>query len=138
VEGSISHQPTRIDHISCSGPKQADRTAPKAARPRPCSTRPGAPCSWAARPRWILAQTVECPVLAEHLLCIRLIYANCEEPTSGLEPLTCSLRVISQVSQGLAQACKCRIFRGVSFHCLAECCTVLRSRWCQSGVKRCL
>src|SRR5215211_7716158 len=59
-----------------------------------------------------------------------------EEPTSGLEPLTCSLRVIHQALQGFAGDCKCRIFRGVSFPCLASCCSVLRSRWYQSGIKR--
>jgi hypothetical protein len=41
------------------------------------------------------------------------------EPTSGLEPLTCSLRVITQALQGCAGGCKCGIFRGVSFPCLA-------------------
>jgi hypothetical protein len=56
------------------------------------------------------------------------------EPTSGLEPLTCSLRVITQALQGCAGGCKCRIFRGVSFLRLAQCCTVLRSRWYQSGI----
>jgi hypothetical protein len=61
-----------------------------------------------------------------------------EEPTSGLEPLTCSLRVIGHVLQGCAGACKYRIFRGFSFLWLAACCTVLRSRWCQSGVNRVL
>ena len=35
---------------------------------------------------------------------------------------------------GVAQACKSRISKPVSFLCLAPCCTVLRSRWCQSGV----
>jgi hypothetical protein len=59
------------------------------------------------------------------------------EPTSGLEPLTCSLRVIIQVLQGFARACKSRISRPVSLLRLAACCTVLRPRWCQSGVKRC-
>ncbi len=44
------------------------------------------------------------------------------------------LRVISQVLQGVARACKCRMFRGVSLPCLAMCCTVLRSRWYQSGI----
>src|ERR687890_2523259 len=58
------------------------------------------------------------------------------EPTSGLEPLTCSLRVITQALQGVAEDCKCRIFRGVSFPCLAACCTVLRSRWYQIGINR--
>ena len=45
------------------------------------------------------------------------------------------LRVIIQALQGFAGDCKCRIFRGISFACLAACCTVLRSRWCQSGVR---
>jgi len=45
-----------------------------------------------------------------------------------------SLRVIHQALQGFAEGCKSRIFKGVSFLCLAACCTVLRSRWCQSGV----
>src|SRR5918998_6648479 len=56
------------------------------------------------------------------------------EPTSGLEPLSHSLRVITQALQGCAGGCKCRIFRGVSFPCLAACCTVLRCRWYQSGI----
>jgi hypothetical protein len=55
---------------------------------------------------------------------------------SGLEPLTCSLRVINQVLQGFARVCKNRIFKGISFLCFAACCTVLRSRWYQSGVRR--
>jgi hypothetical protein len=46
----------------------------------------------------------------------------------------CSLRVISQALQGVAQACKCRIYRRLSLLWVAVCCTVLRSRWCQSGV----
>jgi len=45
------------------------------------------------------------------------------------------LRVITQALQGVAQECKSRIFKGVPFLCLGACCTVLRSRWCQSGVK---
>jgi hypothetical protein len=46
----------------------------------------------------------------------------------------CSFRVISHALQGFAEACKTRISRLVSFLWLALCCTVLRSRWCQSGV----
>jgi hypothetical protein len=46
-----------------------------------------------------------------------------------------SLRVICQGLQGFAEACKCRIFRGVSFLRFAVRCTVLRSRWYQSGIK---
>jgi hypothetical protein len=45
------------------------------------------------------------------------------------------LRVMHQALQGCAGGCKCRIFRGVSLLRLAECCTVLRSRWYQSGIK---
>src|SRR5829696_2650281 len=48
----------------------------------------------------------------------------------------CSLRVITQALQGCAGACKSRISKGVSFLYLAECCTVLRSRWYQSGINR--
>ena len=47
-----------------------------------------------------------------------------------------SLRVIHHVLQGCAEACKSRISKPVSFLRLALCCTVLRSRWCQSGVRR--
>ena len=36
---------------------------------------------------------------------------------------------------GVAQACKSRISRGVSFLWFAACCTVLRSRWYQSGIR---
>src|SRR5215211_8172884 len=68
---------------------------------------------------------------------IRLIYTEWGEPTSGLEPLTCSLRVMHQALRGVAQGCKCRISKPLSFLRLALRCTVLRSRWCQSGVKRC-
>src|SRR5215210_3520885 len=66
---------------------------------------------------------------------IALIYAESREPTSGLEPLTCSLRVITQALQRYAGGCKFCISRGVSFPCLAACCTVLRSQWYQSGIR---
>jgi hypothetical protein len=45
-----------------------------------------------------------------------------------------SLRVIIHALQGFAQGCKSRIPKPLSFLCLAVCCTVLRSRWYQSGV----
>jgi hypothetical protein len=45
-----------------------------------------------------------------------------------------SLRVITQALQGCAGGCKSPISKGVSFLYLAACCTVLRSRWYQSGV----
>ena len=38
--------------------------------------------------------------------------------------------------QGCARSCKSRISKRVFFPCLAECCTVLRSRWYQSGIIR--
>jgi hypothetical protein len=46
------------------------------------------------------------------------------------------VRVIIHALQGFAQGCKCRISKGFSIPSLALCCTVLRSRWCQSGVRR--
>jgi hypothetical protein len=57
------------------------------------------------------------------------------EPTSGLEPLTCSLRVIIQVLQEFAGVCKSRISKPVSLLSFAGCCTVLRSRWDQNGIR---
>ena len=52
--------------------------------------------------------------------------------TADLEsPATSDTSSVAGVCRGLQM----RIFRGVSFPCLAACCTVLRSRWCQSGVK---
>ena len=57
-----------------------------------------------------------------------------KEPTSGLEPLTCSLRVIIRVLPSVAGVCKIRIFKQFSLLRLAVCCTVSRSRWCQSSV----
>jgi hypothetical protein len=68
------------------------------------------------------------------VLTFYLQIARKREPTSGLEPLTCSLRVIRHVLRGIARACKTRISKGFSLLCLAECCAVLRSGWCQSGV----
>ena len=46
------------------------------------------------------------------------------------------LRVIGQALQGLAGGRKSPISKPVFFLRFAPCCTVLRSRWCQSGVKR--
>jgi hypothetical protein len=48
----------------------------------------------------------------------------------------CSLRVIIQVLLGFAWGCKYRIDKPLSLLWFALCCTVLRSRWCQNGVKR--
>jgi hypothetical protein len=57
---------------------------------------------------------------------IRLIYAESREPTSGLEPLTCSLGVCGQWLLGGAGVCKSRISKGVSVPCVAHYCRVLR------------
>ena len=56
------------------------------------------------------------------------------EPTSGLEPLSCSLRVIGQALPGIARACKSCISRRLSLLGVALCCTVLHSRWYQDGI----
>src|SRR5215217_5917585 len=45
------------------------------------------------------------------------------------------LRVIGQALQGFAEACKCRISRRLSLLRFAACCTVLRSRWYQIGIR---
>src|SRR5215204_50837 len=47
-----------------------------------------------------------------------------------------SLQVIGHALQGLADCCKTRISKPVSLPSLARSCIVLRSRWCQSGVRR--
>jgi hypothetical protein len=49
-----------------------------------------------------------------------------------------SLRVIGQALQECAGACKSRISKPVSFLCFVLCCTVLRSRGYQNGIKRSL
>ena len=45
------------------------------------------------------------------------------------------LRVIHQALRGFAEGCKSRISRQLSLLRVAARCTVLRSRWCQNGVK---
>jgi hypothetical protein len=44
--------------------------------------------------------------------------------------------VIGHVLQGCAEACNPRISKGLSLFRVAACCTVLRSRWYQIGIKR--
>jgi hypothetical protein len=46
-----------------------------------------------------------------------------------------SLRMINQALQGFAGVCKYPISKRFPFPWLAGCCTVLRSRWCQNGVR---
>jgi hypothetical protein len=96
------------------------------------------PREWARVPR-VRRVAVHWPRLhAETTFLLRVSPANLhrnKEPTSGLEPLVCSLRVIGQALQGFAEGCRCHIFRRLSLLWVAACCTVLRSRWCQSGVR---
>jgi hypothetical protein len=48
------------------------------------------------------------------------------EPTSGLEPLTCSLRVCGRAFLGVAGVCNSCIDKGFSVPCIAHYCRVLR------------
>jgi hypothetical protein len=57
-----------------------------------------------------------------------------EVPTSKLEPLTSSHSSDNSCVAGVCTVCKSRISKPLSLLCLAVRCTVLRSRWCQSGV----
>jgi hypothetical protein len=71
------------------------------------------------------------------LFCLRDLPAKVKkkgEPTSGLEPLTCSLRVIIRMFPDVAGGCETRITKPLSLLRVALSCRVLRSRWCQSGV----
>jgi hypothetical protein len=64
-----------------------------------------------------------------------------EEPTSGLEPLTCSLRVIRQVLRGFARACKYRISRGFPLSglpCIAPYCALGGIRVVSAGNRLCV
>src|SRR5918997_3349059 len=58
------------------------------------------------------------------------------EPTSGLEPLT--LAPATSDNSGVAGVCsglQSRISKRLSLLRVAACCTVLRSRWYQNGIK---
>ena len=45
------------------------------------------------------------------------------------------LRVITQALQGCAEGCRSRVSKRLSLHWVAACCTVLRSRWYQIGIR---
>jgi hypothetical protein len=62
---------------------------------------------------------------------VTMLIAGYEESTSGLEPPSCSLRVIIQALQGLAQGCRRRISKEFILLCLPP---FLRSWSFQSGV----
>jgi hypothetical protein len=55
------------------------------------------------------------------------------EPTSGLEPLTPAPATSDH--SAVAGGCKYPLSKGFPLLRLAESCTVLRSQWCQSGIK---
>jgi hypothetical protein len=61
------------------------------------------------------------------LFCLDVLVSGTEhrEPTSGLEPLTCSLRVCGKWLLSVAQPCNSRLGKGVSVPCLAWDCRVL-------------
>jgi integrase len=76
-------------------------------------------------------------IVIEAPLSSRVLPANRDknnEPTSGLEPLTCSLRVIIHALLEVARVCKSSISKRLSLLRFAPCCTVLRSRWYQNGI----
>src|SRR5215208_3152222 len=56
-----------------------------------------------------------------------------KEPTSGLEPLTPAPATSDH--SGVAGGCKSCIDKPTSFLSFAQCCTVLRSRWYQIGIR---
>src|SRR5215203_3569803 len=56
----------------------------------------------------------------------RSIYEENKGPTSGLEPLTCSLRVCGQWLLGVARVCKSRISKRFSVPCVAHYCVRVR------------
>jgi hypothetical protein len=68
-----------------------------------------------------------------HVLPAKQHFLRADERTRTADLL--QLRVITQALQGFAQPCKSRISKPISFLSLAACCTVLRSRWYQSGIR---
>jgi hypothetical protein len=92
-------------------------------------------------------RTASCPslsMLGQHLANLsRSPHATSRRGKSKIEsrradsnrlPLL-QLRVIIQALQGVARDCKCRISKPIPLLYLAECCTVLRSRWYQNGIR---
>jgi hypothetical protein len=64
-------------------------------------------------------------VTIEHRIFLQI--ARNEEPTSGLEPLTCSLRVCGQWLPSVADVCRFRINKRFFVLCVAHYCRVLRA-----------
>ena len=74
---------------------------------------------------------VHCILPCTSPVAVRLRYIH----SSTLGSLTRSLRVINHVLQRFAGDCKPRISKPLSLLRVALCCTVLRSRWYQSGIR---
>jgi hypothetical protein len=81
------------------------------------------------RPGWCTGWCTEAKASAEarDFLPNRPIYGEMKEPTSGLEPLTCSLGVCPLPLLWVAQGCKSRLDNGFSVPCIAHYCRVLRA-----------
>src|SRR5215213_6456501 len=70
-----------------------------------------------------------------HVLPAKQPFLESRRADSNRLPLL-QLRVITQALQGCAGSCRTRISKPISLPSLAGRCTVLRSRWYQSGIKR--
>src|SRR5215213_1627757 len=69
-----------------------------------------------------------------HVLPAKQPFLESRRADSNRLPLL-QLRVITQALQGCAGSCRTRISKRISVLWFAECCTVLRSRWYQSGIR---
>jgi hypothetical protein len=63
---------------------------------------------------------------SSRLFCLDILVPEHREPTSGLEPLSCSLRVCGQWLLGVAAACKSRIDKRFLVLTIARYCSALR------------
>src|SRR5215212_6692102 len=99
---------------------------------------PGARSSWSAdRAKTDIPSRSRTSLGAETSWDSAAFLENCDKKKADERARTAdllSLRVIIQALQRFAHSCKCRINKELSVLRVAACCTVLRSRWCQSGV----
>ena len=92
--------------ITCSTPMPRRRRFGLESTADVLLTKPSTRTSWASRFYWFCRKN--------------------REPTSGLEPPTCSLRVCGLWLLGVAGVCKSRIDKEFSVPCIAHYCRVLR------------
>jgi hypothetical protein len=100
-------------------------------------TSEGTPWADSRRPRMPGYSTVAVwggPTAPSHFMFYLQIRENQRADERTRTAFLLQLRVINSVLQGVAPACKSCISKPISLPQLALCCTVLRSRWCQSGV----